>query len=234
MTTETKLADLPANVGAAAQARRLYQHVCNGGAVTPQDISQMVATIEKLEAALARQEAVAPPTFHARFAEMLVGILNDVQAELGFSDEETECSNGSAEIVAAIRELKQQAAPPASQAVDLEPLRRMVEDWCDRATQHLDSADPDDEDDLRLHQIMAGAVGGCASELRRFIDQQADHLPGAGKMAQALDLEQFDAVVEDELRRVSSIEYRSDKICAHFAGELRKRLIDQQAGKGGA
>jgi hypothetical protein len=55
MTTDTKLADLPANVGAAAQARRLYQHVCNGGAVTPQDICRIVATIEKLEAALARQ-----------------------------------------------------------------------------------------------------------------------------------------------------------------------------------
>lgn len=62
MTTDTKL---PENVGAAAQARRLYMHVCNGGAVTPSDIGRMVATIEKLEAALARQEPVVPPAAQA-------------------------------------------------------------------------------------------------------------------------------------------------------------------------
>lgn len=186
--------------------------------------------IQYLRADLARQEAVAHPTFHARFAEMLVGILADIQNELGFSDEDVECSNGSVEIVAAIRELKQQAASPAAQAVDLEPLRRMVKDWCDRATQHLDSADPDDEDDLRLYRLMAGAVGGCAGELRRFIDQQADHFRDATEMvaAQAVDLEQFrDAVVA--ACNWARIAYDSSDE-SRFLGLLQ--LIDQQAGKG--
>lgn len=102
MTTDTKLADLPANVGAAAQARRLYQHVCNGGAVTPRDISHMVATIEKLEAALAQQEAVA-------FCKD--GVLfwhGDYAAHRGDN-------------------FDLYAAPPAAQAVDLEQFRAVVE-----------------------------------------------------------------------------------------------------------
>lgn len=41
-----------------------------------------------------------------RFTELLLSVINDVQNELGFSDEDKECSNGSAEIVDAIRELK--------------------------------------------------------------------------------------------------------------------------------
>ena len=44
-----------------------------------------------------------------RFTAMLIGIIADVQAALGFTDEDKECSNGSLEIVAAIRELKEQA-----------------------------------------------------------------------------------------------------------------------------
>lgn len=44
-----------------------------------------------------------------RFTAMLIGIIADVQDELGFTDEDKECSNGSLEIVAAIRELKEQA-----------------------------------------------------------------------------------------------------------------------------
>ena len=44
-----------------------------------------------------------------RFTAMLIGIIADVQDALGFTDEDKECSNGSLEIVAAIRELKEQA-----------------------------------------------------------------------------------------------------------------------------
>ena len=44
-----------------------------------------------------------------RFTAMLIGIIADVQDELGFTAEDKECSNGSLEIVAAIRELKEQA-----------------------------------------------------------------------------------------------------------------------------
>ncbi len=79
---------------------------------------------------------------------------------------------------------RSRSALTVAEALDLEPLRRMAEDWCDRASQHPDDADPDDEDEMRLHQIMAGAVAGCASELRRFIDQQA----GKG-VSMASDLE---------------------------------------------
>lgn len=70
------------------------------------------------EPALARQEAegrdAAGYPIFTPFAEMLVSIINDVQNELGFSDEEKECSNGSLELVAAIRDLKQRAAPPSA------------------------------------------------------------------------------------------------------------------------
>lgn len=55
-------------------------------------------------------------SFDRRFADMLIGILGDVQDELGFTDEDKLCANGSAEIVAAIRELKERAvtAPPSA------------------------------------------------------------------------------------------------------------------------
>lgn len=43
--------------------------------------------------------------------------------------------------------------------------KALVIEWGNRATNHLSSADPDDEDDMRLGQIMAGAVGGCAAQL---------------------------------------------------------------------
>lgn len=45
-----------------------------------------------------------------RFTEMLIGVINDTQNALGFTDEEKECSNGSLEIVAEIRELQENAA----------------------------------------------------------------------------------------------------------------------------
>ena len=58
----------------------------------------------------------APPSapvgvegFDKRFAEMLLDILNDVQDELGFTDEDKACQNGSIEIVAAINELREDA-----------------------------------------------------------------------------------------------------------------------------
>ncbi|MCS3807854.1 hypothetical protein [Xanthomonas sp. 4461] len=49
------------------------------------------------------------------FVDLLVSVINDVQNELGFTDEEKECSNGSAEIVIAIRELKDAARQPVGQ-----------------------------------------------------------------------------------------------------------------------
>ena len=55
-------------------------------------------------------------SFDRRFADMLVGILGEVQDELGFTDEDKLCANGSAEIIAAIRDLKERAitAPPSA------------------------------------------------------------------------------------------------------------------------
>ncbi|TAA11249.1 hypothetical protein EA658_16430 [Pseudoxanthomonas winnipegensis] len=52
------------------------------------------------------------PSLDQRFAEMLIGIIADIQNELGFSDAEKECSNGSLEIVEAIRQLKRDAQQP--------------------------------------------------------------------------------------------------------------------------
>lgn len=37
------------NLGRAAQARRYYHHVVNGGKLTPDNVARMVETIEKLE-----------------------------------------------------------------------------------------------------------------------------------------------------------------------------------------
>ncbi len=42
------------DLGKAALARRLYLHVLNGGKVTPDDMSRLVARIEELEAQLAK------------------------------------------------------------------------------------------------------------------------------------------------------------------------------------
>ncbi|WP_205954377.1 hypothetical protein [Pseudoxanthomonas winnipegensis] len=55
-----------------------------------------------------------------RLAEMLIGIIADIQNELGFSDAEKECSNGSLEIVEAIRQLKRAAALP-TYSLDADP-----------------------------------------------------------------------------------------------------------------
>ena len=38
------------DLGKAAQARRFYHHVLNGGKLTPENVSHMVQTIEELEA----------------------------------------------------------------------------------------------------------------------------------------------------------------------------------------
>ncbi|TAA45680.1 hypothetical protein [Pseudoxanthomonas winnipegensis] len=53
-----------------------------------------------------------PQSLDQRLAEMLIGIIGDIQNELGFSDAEKECSNGSLEIVEAIRQLKRDAQRP--------------------------------------------------------------------------------------------------------------------------
>ena len=42
------------DLGKAAQARRFYHHVLNGGKLTPENVSLMVQTIEELEAENAR------------------------------------------------------------------------------------------------------------------------------------------------------------------------------------
>ncbi|WP_372362855.1 hypothetical protein ACCQ10_09165 [Xanthomonas sp. NCPPB 1325] len=46
------------------------------------------------------------------FVGMLLSVINDVQEELGFTEDDKECGNGSAEIVGAIRELKEAARQP--------------------------------------------------------------------------------------------------------------------------
>ena len=51
--------------------------------------------------------------------------------------------------------------PPAA-----ETLAALADEWSARALQHLDEADPDDEADIDLHNIMAGAIQGCAGQLR--------------------------------------------------------------------
>ena len=63
----------------------------------------MAALVEALEAA--REDASC---MH-RFAGMLLGGMNDIQDALGFTDEDKLCANGSAEIVAKIRELREDA-----------------------------------------------------------------------------------------------------------------------------
>lgn len=50
------------------------------------------------------------------FTEMLIGVIADVQRELGFTDEEVESANGSMEMVAAIRKLKAAPQPSVSAA----------------------------------------------------------------------------------------------------------------------
>lgn len=125
MTTETKLADLPANVGAAAQARRLYQHVCNGGAVTPQDICRIVATIEKLESALARQEAVAQDA--SSLVARLTNAAGLMLSEIDTCGHEVDPAYRLA-LYEAWEECKSfPATPPAAQAVDLSIFRDAVE-----------------------------------------------------------------------------------------------------------
>ena len=44
------------DLGRAAQARRYYHHVLNGGTLTADDVARMVRTIERLEASLCRIE----------------------------------------------------------------------------------------------------------------------------------------------------------------------------------
>src|SRR5690606_17121518 len=63
----------------------------------------MAALVEALEAA--REDASC---MH-RFAGMLLGGMNDIQDALGFTDEDKLCANGSAEIVAEIAELREDA-----------------------------------------------------------------------------------------------------------------------------
>ena len=45
------------NLGKAAQPRRFYHHVLNGGTLTPENVSLMVQTIEELEAEVKRMKA---------------------------------------------------------------------------------------------------------------------------------------------------------------------------------
>ena len=113
MTTDTKVAELP-NVGVAAQARRLYMHVRHGGSATATDIAWLVETIERLEAALARQEAVAwrywnekSKSWNTTCSEVVAGVMRD--------------SGRAVEPL--------YAAPPAAQAVDLPDDFSESKDW---------------------------------------------------------------------------------------------------------
>ncbi|GHH52410.1 hypothetical protein [[Pseudomonas] boreopolis] len=65
-------------------------------------VDAQYAAVSELEASPESQD-----TLDRRFTEMLLDIINDVQDELGFDDEDKESANGSIEIVSAIRELKQ-------------------------------------------------------------------------------------------------------------------------------
>lgn len=62
-----------------------------------------------VEAVLQAALSVESAPLDQRFTQMLVSIINDTQDALGFTDEEKECSNGSLEILTAIRDLKEQA-----------------------------------------------------------------------------------------------------------------------------
>ena len=76
------------------------------------DTSTNEAWAARAQEKIATMEAAASVSERARderFTAMLIGIIADVQDELGFTAEDKECSNGSLEIVAAIRELKEQA-----------------------------------------------------------------------------------------------------------------------------
>lgn len=76
------------------------------------DTSTNEAWAARAQEKIATMDAAASVSERARddrFTAMLIGIIADVQDALGFTDEDKECSNGSLEIVAAIRELKEQA-----------------------------------------------------------------------------------------------------------------------------
>lgn len=47
----------------------------------------------------------------------------------------------------------------------LDDLNNLHEELLDRSSNHLGSAEPGDEDDINLHNVMAGAVGGCAAQV---------------------------------------------------------------------
>lgn len=49
-------------LGRAAQARRFYHHVLNGGTLKPRDVARMVETIEELENELQIERAKNDPT----------------------------------------------------------------------------------------------------------------------------------------------------------------------------
>ncbi|WP_045769862.1 hypothetical protein [Xanthomonas albilineans] len=76
------------------------------------------------------------------------------------------------------------AMKPAAWEALTKDLRALVEEWCDRALSHLDAADPDDEDGVRLSNIMSAAVGGCARQLRAVLDGKG--CPLAEKNQEAL------------------------------------------------
>lgn len=127
----------------------------------------------------------APPSapvggegFDKRFAEMLLGILNDVQDELGFTDEDKLCANGSAEIVAEIRGLKHVAAlaqQPA--AVDGADTRRL--DWLDGRA-HCADWDTGGREVMRRVIRADDGEEFCADTWREAIDMALAAQPGGG------------------------------------------------------
>lgn len=70
---------------------------------------QLAAAEEALAEAAAALEAAREDAGMRRFADMLLGGLNDIQDALGFTDEDKLCANGSEEMVAEIAELREDA-----------------------------------------------------------------------------------------------------------------------------
>lgn len=119
------------------------------------------ATVGEARDALAARPAEQQGAVDRRLTELLLSVINDVQDELGFNDEDKECSNGSAEIVAAIRELKDAARQqdggwPTGIEQRITAAMRRIEDG--HAPRRI-PADPNSDVDLVLGECLALVQG---------------------------------------------------------------------------
>lgn len=126
-TLQERLAKFPKVEEALAYSRnfaRANPHLTSTAVEHIEGLADML----ELTDGLLQQARLSDPAHNATrlglnptpFTEMLIGVIADVQRELGFTDEEVESANGSSEIVAAIRKLK--SAPP-------QPARSPEEVW---------------------------------------------------------------------------------------------------------